>query len=162
MKHIVIDEKYKNILGTPDEGTLIYRRDGSDLDFREWSKAVFELTAGYGVVSPGGVPMHCNVSRAALHKKLKTGGLTAFCFHVTETVRTLLGKRSFIQRIPYMYIPVFELEEWEKELLAKMDNKERIGNKTDEIDDYNPGAINERHSLSSGKKWLTKSQCIRD
>lgn len=124
MKNIEIADRYLDSLGELDEGTLIYRKCGSDLECREWFKTVVEITSGM-IVSPGGVTVHCNVSRAALHKKLNTGGLTAFCFHVTETCSTLFGKRTFIQKVPYMYIPIYDLQEWEKELQEKVSSKLR-------------------------------------
>jgi hypothetical protein len=129
MKNIEIPEELKEKLGEVDPETLIYRKSGTDLEYREWFETVIEVTGGK-VVSPGGVQMYCNVSRAGVHKKIKNGGITAFCFHVTKTLRTLFGEADYIGKTPYMYIPIYDLQEWEKELRQKKLDKERKSQKT--------------------------------
>jgi len=121
-KIIEIPNEYLEILGEKDPGTRIYRTKGTDMDYRKWFQAVLKITNGE-IVSPGGVPMYCHVSRAGLHKKLKNGGLTAFCFHFTKFVRYLFRTKDteIIQRQSYMFFPICELQNWEKEILTKLD-----------------------------------------
>ena len=121
-KIIEIPEKFLLILGEKDPGTRIYRAIGTDLDYRKWFQAILEITNGE-IVSPGGVPMYCHVSRAGLHKKLKTGGLTAFCFHFTKFESFLFRKREIIQKQSYMFFPICELSHWEDEILTRLDIK---------------------------------------
>jgi hypothetical protein len=150
MKNIEIKEKFKKMLGEVDPDTLIYRRSGTDLEYRKWFETVIEITGGK-VVSPGGIQKYCNVSRAAAHKKINNGGVTAFCFHVTKIEKAIFGEKDYICKTPSMFIPIYDLEEWEKELRAKKMDKEREhmpGSK-----DYNApfGLLNKKHKVAKGK-----------
>lgn len=143
-KIIEIQEKFLAILGETDPGTRIYRASGTDLDYRKWFQAVLEITNGE-IVSPGGVPMYCHVSRAGLHKKLKTGGLTAFCFHFTKFVRYLFRTKDteIIQKQSYMFFPICELRNWENEILTKLEVKK--------LDNEDFIYIPKNHKLTQGK-----------
>ncbi len=150
MKNIEIKEKFKEMLGEVDPGTLIYRRSGTDLEYRKWFETVIEITGGK-VVSPGGIQMYCNVSRAAAHKKINNGGITAFCFHVTKIEEAIFGEKSYICKTPYMLIPIYDLQEWEKELREKKLDKER--DHKPGLKDYNAPfcMLNKKHKVAKGK-----------
>src|SRR5689334_9173252 len=100
-----IPKKLREIVGPADDGTRIHRREGSDEEIGAWFDALCEEYPE-GLVSPGGVAMYAPVSRTGVHKKLKEGKLTAFCFHVTKTERSLFGYQKKKKERPYVYIPV--------------------------------------------------------
>jgi len=70
-------------------------------------------------VSPGGVCMFVPASRAAVHKRMKEGRLTAFCFHVVHEEKTFFGNVRKAKATPFVYIPVSECKAWAKELDEK-------------------------------------------
>lgn len=103
------------LAGKRDKGTRIHRAEGSYDECGEWFERLMELT-GDSFVSPGGVAMFAPVSRASVHKRLKEGRLTAFCFHVVEDEKTFFGTTRKAKQRPYVYIPVSECKAWAKEL----------------------------------------------
>lgn len=112
-----IPEKLYPIIGTPDSGKRIYRRDGSQEESAIWFDA---LTAIIGPsVSPGGVGMYCPVSRAAVYKRIQEGKLSIFLFHVTHRKTTLFGKNKILRDNPYGYVPASEARAWRMELEAR-------------------------------------------
>jgi hypothetical protein len=102
------------IVGSPDPGTRIYRRDGSQEESAVWFDAITDVIGPS--VSPGGVGMYCPVSRAAVYKRLKEGKLSIFLFHVTHRKTTLFGKNKILREHPYGYVPVSEARAWRREL----------------------------------------------
>ena len=115
-------------IGKPDEGTRIYRvKDGDENGMTAWFDA-FSLIVGQSV-SPGGVSMFAPVSRAAVHKRLKEGRLTMFCYHTVETKTGFFGRKKSYRGTPYGYIPVSECKAWAEELKEKM---VRLGHITQE------------------------------
>lgn len=64
--------------------------------------------------------MFAPVSRAAVHKRVKEGKLTAFCFYITSTRKSLFGKQRTSRETPFVYIPVAELKLWAEELEERM------------------------------------------
>ena len=105
-------------IGLPDKGTRAYRRDGQEHEVAEWFDAVTALAGP--TVSPGGVSMFAPVSRAAVHKRMKEGRLTAFCFHTLETRTGFFGRKKAVRDLPYVYIPVSECKAWAEELKERM------------------------------------------
>ncbi|WP_338687159.1 hypothetical protein [Haloferula helveola] len=51
---------------------------------------------------------------------MKEGKLSAFCFYVTSTRRSLFGKQRQARETPLVYIPVCELKLWASELEDRM------------------------------------------
>jgi hypothetical protein len=82
-----------------------------------------------GFVSPGGVCMFVPGSRAAVHKRMKEGRLTALCFHVIRAEKTFFGNVRKAKATPFVFIPVSECKAWAKEL------EEKRGR----VADYGPG-----------------------
>ncbi len=113
-------------IGLADPGTRLYRAYGPRDAFPEWWKAVCEICGEDGAVSPGGVAMFAKASRAAVHKRLKEGRLTAFCFHQESVQRTKFRKREVITTDgrPVTYIPVTECKAWAK-LMQGLSYEER-------------------------------------
>ena len=103
-----------SLIGIPDEGTRIFRAQGDRKAMREWFDAVCEHIGP--AMSPGGAAMIAGVSRAGVYKRMKAGGLTAFCFHMTGTKKTWLGKDRKLKRYALVYIPVSECKAWGAEL----------------------------------------------
>jgi hypothetical protein len=103
---------------------IVYRREGSDEESGPWFDALGEHLPGEGFVSPGGVMMYAPVSRAAVHKRLKEGKMTAFCFHVVEAKRSIFVYQKKLKQLPYVYIPVSECKAWGEELKTRPDRKE--------------------------------------
>jgi len=102
------------VVGKPDEGSRIYRREGSEEEAGVWFDALVDIIGNS--VSPGGVGMYCPVSRAAVHKRIKEGRLSAFMFHVTHRSTTVFGKSRVLRASPYCCIPVSECKAWKAEL----------------------------------------------
>lgn len=111
---VKIPEGLYPVLGTPDPGTRIYRRDGSQEESAAWYDLLHEVIGAS--VSPGGVGMICPASRAAVYKRMKEGKLSAFLFHVTYRKTTLFGQNKILRESPYIYIPVSEARAWRQEL----------------------------------------------
>jgi hypothetical protein len=67
-------------------------------------------------VSPGAAAVYAKVSRAAVYKRMKAGGLTAFCFKITAKTRTQSGNEKKLKELPFVYIPVEECKAWSVDL----------------------------------------------
>lgn len=122
--YLVIPDRLKPIVGEPDPGTRIYRKEGSDDEVGPWYEAICECFPDDSFVSPGGVGMFAGVSRPAVHKRLKDGKLTAFLFHVTSAAQSIFGYQKKIKLSPYGYIPVSECKAWDEELKKRPDRRE--------------------------------------
>lgn len=112
-------------IGLADPGTRLFRAYGPREAFPEWWAAVCEICGESGAVSPGGVAMFAKASRAAVHKRLKEGRLTAFCFHQESARRSKFRKREVITTDgrPVTYIPVTECKAW-AELMRGLSSSE--------------------------------------
>jgi len=119
--YVNIPEEILSVIGKPDAGTRIFRQIGSQNHSAEWFEVISEQFGK--LVSPGGVCMFAPVSRAAVHKRLKEGRLTAFCFHPEETNKGLFGTRKNVRQTPYCYIPASEAMCWRKEIEERMQRR---------------------------------------
>ncbi|MEQ1839948.1 MAG: hypothetical protein ABL994_06045 [Verrucomicrobiales bacterium] len=137
---IEIPEGALSALGEPDPGSRVYRVSGPEEGSGPWFEAVTAVAGP--CVSPGGASMFASVSRAAVHKRLKEGKLTAFCYHVTSTRASIFGKSREVRETPYVYIPASELKVWSAELeeriirLGRITREELEGNKPDWEGDF--------------------------
>lgn len=116
---VTIPPALRKVLGEPDEGTRIFRREGSCEECGVWFEAIAEHIGP--AVSPGGVLMYAPVTRAAVHKRLKMGKMTAFLFHITRRETTFFGKEKKLKAQPYIYIPLDECKAWAAELKERLD-----------------------------------------
>jgi hypothetical protein len=121
---VEIPAELESIIGKPDPGTHIYRRDGSQEESAAWFDLLTEIIGPS--VSPGGVGMYCPASRAAVYKRIKEGKLSIFLFHVTYRKTTLFGKNKILRDNPYGYIPVSEAKAWRQELEERAIRQGRI------------------------------------
>lgn len=124
---VTVPDRLLPRVGNPDKGTRIHRAYGPSDAFEEWWEAVCEICGPENSVSPGGVPMFAQASRAAVHKRLKEGRLTAFCFHKETVHRTRFRKREVITTVgtPITNIPVSECKAWgdQMRLLTRSERK---------------------------------------
>lgn len=111
---VKIPTELEAVIGSPEQGTHIYRKDGSQEESAAWFDMLTEVIGPS--VSPGGVGMYCPVSRAAVYKRIKEGKLSIFLFHVTHRKTTLFGKTKTLRDSPFGYVPVCEAQAWRKEL----------------------------------------------
>jgi hypothetical protein len=116
--YLQVTRDMKNVVGKCDKGTRIYRREGSYTEAGKWFIELDELFHDR-FVSPGGVAMFVPASRAAVHKRMKEGRLTAFCFHVVHEEKTFFGNVRKAKANPFVCIPVSECKAWAKELEGK-------------------------------------------
>ena len=136
------------LVGKCDEGTRVYRAEGSYGECGEWYEQLLELTDD-SFVSPGGVSMFVPVSRAAVHKRLKEGRLTALCFHVVHREKTFFGTTRKAKARPYVFIPVSECKAWANEL------QERFG---DRVGDGTAALTTEKRRIGKFKNTDDKGQ----
>jgi hypothetical protein len=131
---VKVDAKDHPILGSPDDGRRIYRREGRREDMARWFDKVMEV-CGHAV-SPGGAIAFANVSRAGIYKAINEGRLTAFGFHITTQSRSIMGFKRKMRESAYVYVPVSECKAWGKII------EEKAKAKTLTSED-NPGWVNE-------------------
>ena len=112
--YVEIPKEVASVVGKCDEGTRMYRKEGSDEEAAHWFEAMEDIVGK--AVSPGGVNMFCPVTRAAVHKRMKEGRLSAFLFHCTRTKKSWLGKERVMRERPFILIPVSEAKAWKEEL----------------------------------------------
>jgi len=123
--YVEIPEEVLPVLGTPDVGTRCYRYEALESESGEWFQALNAIVGP--VVSPGGVSMFAPVSRAAVHKRMKEGRMSAFCFHGIETKKGFFGRQKTERKVlPFVYIPVSECKAWAEELKERMLRLEQI------------------------------------
>lgn len=91
-KFVAIPEAFARLIGVADDGTRIFRAEGNHAAMRRWFDALCEYIGP--CVSPGGAAVYAKVSRAAVYKRMKAGGLTAFCFHIIGKTKTIFGKEK--------------------------------------------------------------------
>jgi len=108
---VVIPAALEEIVGEPDKGTRMFRQYGTDRECTLWFELLHQIDRQF--VSPGGVSMFAGASRAAVHKRLREGRLTAFCFHITRQTQNWFGRvQQVVKKEPYVYIPVSECKAW--------------------------------------------------
>jgi hypothetical protein len=113
-KFVAIPEAFARLIGVADDGTRIFRAEGNHAAMRRWFDALCEYIGP--CVSPGGAAVYAKVSRAAVYKRMKAGGLTAFCFHIIGKTKMIFGKEKKLKEWPLVYIPVAECKAWGAEL----------------------------------------------
>ena len=114
---VKVDPKDYSILGKPDSGKRIYRREGKREEMAAWFDRVRDV-AGH-VFSPGGCGIYAHVSRAGIYKAINEGRLTAFAFHVTGYTRSVFGFKRKMRESAYVFIPVEECKAWGEIIDAK-------------------------------------------
>lgn len=111
---VSVPEEFAKLSGAPDEATRIFRAEGDHAEMRRWFDALCEHIGP--CVSPGGAAVYAKVSRAAVYKRMKAGGITAFCFHIVGKTKTIFGRERKLKEWPLCYIPSSECKAWGAEL----------------------------------------------
>jgi hypothetical protein len=120
---VAIPPAFEHLAGVLDEGTRIYRAEGNHSQMRQWFDGLCQHIGP--CVSPGGAAVYAKVSRAAVYKRMKAGGLTAFSFKITAKTRTLFGNEKKLKELPLIYIPVEECKAWSVDLDLRAARVER-------------------------------------
>ena len=128
---IDIPERYRNIIGLPDKdkGARLYRAYGNRHEFVKWIEAVDEICGSKSNVSPGGAAAIVGVTRAAVHKRLKEGHLTGFCFYIVENAELFFLKFKRLEesgKPNVLDIPVSECLAWAKDVEVRRARQEKI------------------------------------
>ena len=131
-----VDPKYYPIVGKPDPGLRIYRREGSREEIAEWFDTVMEICGG-PATSPGGVIGFANVSRAGVYKAINEGRLSAFGFHITKMSRSVFGFKRKLRESAFIHVPVSEAKAWGKVIEAKAKTRTLTN-------DDDPGPVDDR------------------
>lgn len=100
---------------TREPGTRIYRESGDEHHMRWWINELQKIFEGQ-LLPFEWVAEYVGISRAALHKRVKRGGLTVFVFEVTEKVTGILGGKRERMRQEYKCVPITECEDWRNQL----------------------------------------------
>src|SRR5947199_518525 len=111
---VAISAELEGLIGPKDHLTRIFRAEGDHRQMQQWFDAICEHVGP--CVSPGGAAVYAKVSRAAVYKRMKAGGLTAFCFHIVGKTKTLFGREKKLKEWPLVYIPIAECKAWSAEL----------------------------------------------
>ena len=91
---IEVPKDLRKIVGEPTPGTRAYRREGTHAECGQWIEDLGLHYKGDVGISPAGVTMFVPVQRAAVHKRIKEGKLTAFFFYITRIERHLLRQQT--------------------------------------------------------------------
>ena len=101
-----------------DAGTRVYREIGGEAQLRHWLNEAQNAFDGELVPFEWAAD-YVGVSRAALHKRIKRGGLTVLVFEMRELVSGILGGQRQRMRQEYKYIPRTECDSWRQLLLDR-------------------------------------------
>jgi len=123
--YLKVPDELRSIVGEPTPGTRTYRREGTYEECGKWFEAISEHFEGVGL-SPGGVSMFAPVSRAAVHKRLKDGKLTAFTFYVTRDEKSLFGTKRKAKQRPYILLSKDECKAWGAELKRRTGHEQPV------------------------------------
>jgi len=104
-----------------DQGTRIYREVGSSRNLEHWLRDVQKYFEGE-LVPFEWVADYVGVSRAALHKRVKRGGLTVLVFEMREWVSGILGGTRERMRREYKFVPRSECDSWRELLLEQAED----------------------------------------
>lgn len=63
--------------------------------------------------------MFVPVTRAAVHKRIREGKLTAFIFYITREEKSFLGVKRKAKQRPYIFLSVTECKAWAAEMKRK-------------------------------------------
>jgi hypothetical protein len=117
---IEVPREVHKIVGEPTHGTRAYRQEGTHEQCGQWLEALGEHYKGDVGISPAGVSMFVPVQRAAVHKRIKEGKLTAFFFYITHVESTFFGTKRKVKLRPYIVLSVSECKAWAAEMKRRM------------------------------------------
>ena len=117
---IEVPEDLRKIVGEPTPGTHAYRREGTHAECGQWIEDLGLHYKGDVGISPAGVTMFVPVQRAAVHKRIKEGKLTAFFFYITHVESTFFGTKRKVKMRPYILLSLSECKAWVAEMKRRM------------------------------------------
>ena len=106
-----------------DAGTRVYREIGMETNFRHWLRDV-QIAFEGELIPFEWVADYVQVSRAALHKRIKRGGLTVLVYEMREFVAGILGGVRQRMRSEYKFVPRSECDSWRELLLERTESEE--------------------------------------
>jgi hypothetical protein len=117
---IEVPKDLRKIAGEPTPGTRAYRREGTHAECGQWIEDLGLHYKGDVGISPAGVTMFVPVQRAAVHKRIKEGKLTAFFFYITHVGSTFFGTKRKVKLRPYIMLSMSECKAWAAEMKRRM------------------------------------------
>jgi hypothetical protein len=117
---IGVPKDLRKIVGEPTPGTRAYRREGTHAECGQWIEDLGLHYKGDVGISPAGVTMFVPVQRAAVHKRIKEGKLTAFFFYITHVESTFFGTKRKVKLRPYILLSMSECKAWVAEMKRRM------------------------------------------
>lgn len=117
---IEVPKDLRKIVGEPTPGTRAYRREGTHAECGQWIEDLGLYYKGDVGISPAGVTMFVPVQRAAVHKRIKEGKLTAFFFYITRIDSTFFGSKRKVKLRPYILLSMSECKAWVAEMKRRM------------------------------------------
>jgi hypothetical protein len=117
---IEVPEDLRKIVGEPTPGTRAFRREGTHAECGQWIEDLGLHYKGDVGISPAGVTMFVPVQRAAVHKRIKEGKLTAFFFYITHVESTFFGTKRKVKLRPYILLSLSECKAWVAEMKRRM------------------------------------------
>jgi hypothetical protein len=117
---IAVPKDLRKIVGEPTPGTRAYRREGTHAECGQWIEDLGLHYKGDVGISPAGVTMFVPVQRAAVHKRIKEGKLTAFFFYITRIEDTFFGSKRKVKLRPYILLSMSECKAWVAEMKRRM------------------------------------------
>lgn len=132
--YTIVTDKLQWIAGDYDYETRSYHKHGEEGEVGYWYQALTEHVGP--LVTPGMVNMYVPVTRTAVHRRLKSGGLTSFYFHSKPAKEGLFAGKKEPRESPFLFIPARECRWWAEEIKTK---KARLGQiELPEIDESEP------------------------
>lgn len=107
----------------PEKETRVYRELGNWSQFRLWLMEMRHLFGG-DLIPMEWVAQLVGVTRAAVHKRIRTGKLTVFVFGMEEHVKGALGGTRTRMRQEFKYALLTEVLFWRSQLLEEGMQKE--------------------------------------
>ena len=117
---IEVPKDLRKMVGEPTPGTRAYRREGTHAECGQWIEDLGLHYKGDVGISPAGVTMFVPVQRAAVHKRIKEGKLTAFFFYITHVESTFFGTKRKVKMRPYILLSLSECKAWVAEMKRRM------------------------------------------
>jgi hypothetical protein len=117
---IEVPKDLRKMVGEPTPGTRAYRREGTHAECGQWIEDLGLHYKGDVGISPAGVTMFVPVQRAAVHKRIKEGKLTAFFFYITRIDSTFFGSKRKVKLRPYILLSMNECKAWVAEMKRRM------------------------------------------
>ena len=119
---VVVPAKLAKSVGKPGSRTRRYEMVGGHPELQTWLSILGEQFVG-DLLPLNWCPEYVGVTRAAIHKRIKAGNLTAFVFCLVGKPFTVFGAKYAITRQEFAYVLRSECDAWQKQLLERRDRR---------------------------------------